>query len=172
MGDFGNDASGHRIFELRHQRLDNSVLLLFQLLFPICGSLIGFTLALAVRFSLPTFPREGLLLFDGEEFEVLIIKSVGVMVFDLFSIHESNGPRLKTLVLVISAFVISAPVILMFIIMVFLGSCLLNSPHVLAFIIGIRVPTENVRFDISHGLHVGEVWPILHFINNDWMNMV
>ena len=172
MSDFRNNASGCRIFELRHERLDNSSFLLFQLFLPIGWSLIGFALALAVRFGLPTFPGEGLLLFDGEEFEVLIIKSTGVMAFDLLSIRQGDSSRFDTLVLGISAFVISTSVILMFVIVVFLGSCLLNSPHVLTFVISVRVPAEDVCFDISHGLHAGAVWPVLHFIDDDWMNVV
>ena len=109
------------------------------------------------------------LLIQGEEFEVVIIKAMRVVVFDLLSVCESDGPGLDALILGIS---IRTPVVLMFVIVLLLGSCLLNSPHVLAFVVGVRVPADNVRFDVSHGLHAGAVWPVLHFVDNDWMNVV
>ena len=149
--------------------MDNSILLLFQLLFPICGLLIGFILvvALAVGFSSPAFPSEGFLLFDGEEFEVVIVKSAGVMVFDLLSVCQGNGSRFVTLISVVAA-----PVVLMFTILLFLGSCLFNSPHVFALIIDVRVPSDNILFDINHGLHAGVIWLVFHPCDDDWMDVV
>ena len=113
-------------------------------------------MALAVGFGCPTFPGEGLLLFKGEEFEVLIVKSTGVVAFDLLSIRQGDGSRFIALVSVVAA-----PVILVFVTLLLPGSCLFDSPHVFVFVIAVSMPSDNVLFDISHGLQMGVVWSVL-----------
>ena len=169
MGECRDDAIS--VFKLRHKQADDSQTFLLQLLFPIAWSLsrspalalaLGLAFALVAAFGCTTFVDEGFLLFRGKQLEVRIIKAMGVMVFNLFSICQSDGPRLETL----------GFVVLMFAILVLLSSRLFNLPHVFAFIIAVRVPSSDILFNISHGLHVGAIWPIFHPRDDDWMNVI
>ena len=81
------------------------------------------------------------------------------MAFNLLSIRQGNGSRFITLISVVAA-----PVILVFTTLLFPGS--------FALIIGVGMPSNNILFDISHGLHVGAIWPVFHPRDNDQMNVI
>ena len=89
------------------------------------------------------------------------------MAFHLLSVCQSDGPGPKTL-----AVVILAPVVLVFAILMFLGSGLFDSPHVFIFVIAVGMPSNNILFDGSHGLQTGAVWSVLLSRDDNWVNVI
>ena len=106
----------------------------------------------------------------GEQSEVLIIKLTRVVAFDLPAILQSNGPRLELL----GFTMIPSLIVLMFAILVLLGSCLLDPSCVfIIIIVTIWVPSDNVLLDVSHGLKMSApVWLIFGSLNDNQVDVI
>ena len=125
----------------------------WTILFPCCSNsflpIIRFSLvAIEIGIGCLSLIFESFPSLLGEQSEVLISKAMRVVAFDLLAILQRNGSRLKSL----GFAMIPSSVILMFAILMLLGSCLLNPPCVFVVIIAIGMLADNVLLDVGHGL--------------------
>ena len=70
------------------------------------------------------------------------------MVFDLLSIRQGDSPGLGSL----GVAMIAASVVLVFTILMLLGSRLFDLPCVFIVVIAVRMPSDCIDLNISHGL--------------------
>ena len=138
MGKCRNDSVG--IFELSHNRADNSGALFLQFLLPIICPLVRSSVlilvvaavVLAISSGCPLLFLKGFLLFKSKQFEILIIELTGMVMFDLFAIGQSNGPQFEFLVIAIGIGIVLAILLLS-------GCRLLDAPGVFVGIMSVRV---------------------------------
>ena len=87
--------------------------------------IIGFSLvAIGVGIGCTALILEIFPLVQGAQSEVLVIESTRVVAFCLLAILQRNGPRLVSL----GFTMIPSSIILMFVILMLLGSCLVDPP--------------------------------------------